>query len=279
MLLQNVSETKIKNIKIFDNWNRREWLWTLLYALLIFFTIPVTRKIQGFISASVGREFFTYYVISVVGCGLAVFLYFFIFKLKIKNISQYVWIVVCAGLYIYFTVRLRRFPEEATHLIEYGLLSYFVFKALSHRVHDWTVYITTILIVSFVGTIDEFLQWMMPGRYWDFKDVGTNIIGGLILQLTIWKGIKPDLIKKPLSKISVKIFMAVLSIDLIFLGICLSNTPKAVNSYTAVFKSLLWLRAEEPMSEFAYPKTAWISILALLFAVWIFGVKWIKRVK
>lgn len=274
-----MSETKINNIKIFENWDLKAWLWVLSYTLVIFFSIPFVREIQKFIYRIAGRIFFTYSVISIVCCVLAILLYFFVFKLKIKKISQYIWLFICAGLYIYFTVRLRKMPEEATHLIEYGLLSYFVFKALSRRIHDWTVYITTILIVSFVGTMDEFLQWMMPGRYWDFRDVGTNIIGGLILQLTIWKGIKPDFIKKPLSKISVKIFMAVLSIDLIFLGICLSNTPKAVNSYTAVFKSLLWLRAEEPMSEFTYLKTAWILILALLFGVWIFGTRWIKRIK
>lgn len=274
-----MSETKTNNIKIFDNWDLKAWLWVSSYTLVIFFSIPFVREIQKLIYRTSSRNLFTYSVISVVCCGLAILLYLFVVKFKIKKISQYMWLFICAGLYIYFTIRLRKMPEEEIHLIEYGLLSYFVFKALSHRVHDWTVYITTILIVSFVGTMDEFLQWIMPGRYWDFKDVGTNIVGGLVLQLTIWKGIKPDLIKKPLSKISVKIFMSVLSIYLIFLGICLSNTPKAVNSYTAVFKSLLWLRAEEPMSEFAYLKTAWILIIALLFAVWIFGAKWIKRIK
>ncbi|MBI5099364.1 MAG: VanZ family protein [Nitrospirae bacterium] len=274
-----MSETKATNIKIFENWNRKAWLWVLLYAFLIFFTIPVSRKIQGFIYNLFGREFFTYSVIFVVICGLAVFLYFFIFKLKIKNISQYVWIFICAGLYIYFTIQLRRFPEEATHLIEYGLLSYFVFKALSHRIQDWTVYITTILIVSFIGTIDEGIQWMTPKRYWDFRDVGINMLGGVILQLTIWKGIKPDVISRPLKKLSVKILIIVFSIDLIVLGLCLSNTPQAVNRYTAVFQSLSWLRAEEPMSKFAFLKTMWVLILISLITIWVLSARWLKRLK
>jgi len=274
-----MSETEITNIKIFKNWSRKEWVWTFLYALLIFFTIPVSRKIQGFIYNLFGRQFFTYSVLFVVGCVLVVFLYFFIFKLKIKNISQYVWIVICAGLYIYFTIRLKRFPEEATHLIEYGLLSYFVFKALSHRIHDWTVYITTILIVSFIGTVDEVIQWMTPRRYWDFRDVGINILGGVILQLTIWKGIKPDVINKPLKKLSLKILIIVFSVDLIVLGLCLSNTPKAVNSYTAVFQSLSWLRAEEPMSKFGFLKTMWALILISLITIWGLSARLLKRLR
>jgi len=274
-----LSETEITNIKIFKNWNRKEWLWTLLYALIIFFTIPVSRKIQGFIYNLFGRQFFTYSVIFVVICGLAVFLCFFIFKLKIKNISQYVWIFICAGLYIYFTIRLKRYPEEATHLIEYGLLSYFVFKALSHRIHDWTVYITTILIVSFIGTIDEAIQWMTPRRYWDFRDVGINILGGVILQFTIWKGIKPDVINKPLKKLSLKILIIVFTVDVIVLGLCLSNTPKAVNSYTAVFQSLSWLRTEEPMSKFGFLKTMWALILISLITIWGLSARWLKRLR
>jgi len=274
-----MSETEITNIKIFKNWSRKEWVWTFLYALLIFFTIPVSRKIQGFIYNLFGRQFFTYSVLFVVGCVLVVFLYFFIFKLKIKNISQYVWIVICAGLYIYFTIQLKKIPEEATHLIEYGLLSYFVFKALSHRVHDWTVYITTILIVSFIGTVDEVIQWMTPRRYWDFRDVGINILGGVILQLTIWKGIKPDVINKPLKKLSLKILIIVFSVDLIVLGLCLSNTPKAVNSYTAVFQSLSWLRAEEPMSKFGFLKTMWALILISLITIWVLSARWLKRLR
>jgi len=272
-------KSEITEIRIVENWNRKAWIWTLLYAFLIFFTIPVTRKIQGFISASIGREFFTYYVISVVSCVFVVFLYFFIFKLKVKKISQYVWLFMCAGLYIYFTIKLKRFPEEATHLIEYGLLSYFVFKALSHRIHDWTVYITTILIVSFIGTIDEVIQWMTPRRYWDFKDIGINIVGGLLLQLIIWKGIKPDIISRPLNKLSVKILTIIISVDLIVLGLCLSNTPKAVKSYTTVFQSLSWLRAEEPMSKFAFLNTMWTLILISLITIWVLSAQWLKRLK
>lgn len=272
-------KSEITKTGIVENWNRKAWLWTLLYAFLIFFTVPVTRKVQGFISASVGREFFRYYVISVVGCVLAVFLYFFIFRLKVKKVSQYVWIFICAGLYIYFTFRLKRFPEEATHLIEYGLLSYFVFKALSHRVRDWTVYITGILIVSFIGTIDEVIQWTTPGRYWDFRDIGINMIGGVILQLAIWKGIKPEVISRPLKKLSVKILIIIFSVDLIVMGLCLSNTPKAVNSYTAVFQSLSWLRTEEPMSRFASLKTMWALILISLITIWGLSARWLKRLR
>jgi len=228
------------------------WIWVLICTLVIFSAIPVTRSVQKFVYDTAGRDFFTYFVISVVGCGLAALLYLFIFELKIKKFSQYMWLFVCAWLYIYFTINLQEHPEEAVHLLEYGLLSYFVFRALSLRVRDRSIYITVILMILFIGTVDEFIQWMTPGRYWGWKDVGTNIIGGAILQLAIWKGIRPETIGGSPRKISVKLLAAVMTLNLLLLGLCLSNTPDAVNRYTSVFKGLLWLRAEEPMAEFGH---------------------------
>jgi VanZ family protein len=272
-------ETKTSDSEIIRDWNRKAWLWVFLCSFAIFFTIPVARSIQKIIANTIGRDFFTYFAVFIVACGLAVLLYFFIVKFKVRKISQYAWLVICAGLYIFLTIKLDKYPEESFHLIEFGLLSYFIFNALQYKIRDRAIYIITILIVLLIGTTDEFIQWMIPKRYWDFRDVGTNVVGGLIFQLAIWKGIRPGFIDQPIAKISVKMLMVVLTVDLIFLGLCLSNTPSAVKSYTAVFQSLSWLRAEEPMSKFAFLKTAWSLILISLISIWMLGMRWLKRLK
>jgi len=138
-------------------WSWRAWLWVFLCAAGIYTIIPVARSIQIFIYDTLGKEFFTYIALLIVCAVLVAVLYFFTIKLKVKKTSQYVWLVICAGLYAYFTFHLRAHPEEAIHLIEYGLLSYFVFKALCHKILDWTVYITALFIVVFFGVLDEFL--------------------------------------------------------------------------------------------------------------------------
>ncbi len=159
---------------------------------------------------------------------------------------------MCAGLYVYFTLQLKTYPEEAIHFIEYALLSYFLFKALGHQIHDWTIYLTGVVFVSFVGTIDEFLQWLMPQRIFDFKDIGLNTLAGGLLLLTIWKGVKPDIISKSVKKTSVKILVGIITIQFIFLGLCFSNTPDMVKRYSSAFNALSWLCNEEPMAEFGY---------------------------
>jgi len=274
-----LTEAEIHNKKILKAGKLKAWLWVLLCSLAIFFTIPLARGIQKFISHTVGRIFFTYSVVFIVVCGLAVLLYLFVFRFKVRKTSQYAWLVICAGLYVFLTIKLNKSPEEAMHLIEYGLLSYFIFNALQYDIRDRMIYFITILMVLFIGTIDEFMQWMTPKRYWDFRDIGANVVGGLIFQLAIWKGVRPGFINQSIAKISVKMLMVALTVNLIFLGLCLSNTPHAVKSYTAVFQGLSWLRTEEPMSKFAFPKTAWVLILVSLVSIWIMGTRWLKKLK
>lgn len=245
-------EPKIKTSKDIERWNWKLWLWVFLCSMGIFATIPVARNLQKFVYNTVGREFFTYVVLFVVCIGLAILLYLFIFKLKVKKISQYIWLFICAGLYIYHTIQLRAHPEEAIHFLMYGLLSYFLFKALSYRIHDWTVYLTAVFFVLFIGTTDEFLQWMMPQRFWDFKDVGLNMLAGGIFLLGVWKGINPTVISKPVKKISVGMLAGIITANLIFMGLCLSNTPNFVNRYTTAISTLSWLQNEEVMSDYGY---------------------------
>ncbi|MBI4683186.1 MAG: VanZ family protein [Nitrospirae bacterium] len=239
-----------------NRWDWTSWLWVFLCAAGIFATIPLARSVQEFITDTVGREFFMYLVFFVVLSVLATLLYFFIFKLQVKKTSQYIWLFICAGLYLYFTIQLRTYPEEAIHLIEYGLLSWFVFNALAHRIRDWTIYITTILFVLFFGTADEFIQWMMPNRYWGLNDVWINLLAGLIFILGMRTAIVPDKICRQVEIKSVRVLAGMMTINLIFLGLCLSNTPDSVKRYTAAFSGLSWLRSEEPMTEYGFEHKA-----------------------
>lgn len=214
--------------------------------------IPLARNLQKYVYETFGKDFFLYLSFFFFTASLLTLIYFLFFQLRIKKSSQYMWLMFCGGLYIVSTYNLRKHPEEPLHLVEYGLLSFFVFNALRYRIKDWTIYLTTALIVLFLGSVDEFIQWLIPGRYWELKDVWINVLASLIFVLAVWKGIRPHVISQPVSRLSVKILIGIFSINLLFLGLCLSNTPAAVKSYTGVIDLLSWLRYEEPMIEYGY---------------------------
>jgi hypothetical protein len=149
-------------------------------------------------------------------------------------------------------MKLNNHPEEAIHLLEYGLLSFFIFRALSYKIHDWTIYITAALIVTAIGIIDEFIQWIIPSRFWGYGDVGINSLAGVFFLLAIGKGIRPGAISHPVSAYSVELSVKTATVLLLIMGLCLSNTPDAVNRYTELFPGLSWLKNEEAMTEFGY---------------------------
>ncbi len=270
--------SRIETVEISSRQNWGSWLLVALCSAIIFATIPVARSAQKFVYNTVGKEFFTYFVVLAVITGTALLLYFFVFKLKVKQRSQYIWILICAGLYLYNTFRIDKHPEEAIHFLEYGILSYFIFRALSYSVRDTTVYISALLIASFVGTMDEFLQWIMPNRFWDFRDIGLNIFASSVLLLGIWKGIRPKIINKPIKKISLKILAGIFTVNLLFIGLCLSNTPDNVKQYTAAVEILSWLRNEETMTEITSFDIGivWVVISITLSLVWITYGIWMR---
>ena len=193
-----------------------------------------------------------YFVLVVLAITLVFVLYLLIIKLKVRYVSNFVWLIFVAGLYTYFTFKLRHVPEEAVHFLEYGLLGFFLFKALTHHIKDKSIYFTATLFALFIGTIDETLQWMMPLRYWDFRDAGLNVLSGGLFQLAIWKVVRPKIISEKFNTKSLKIFSSIFVLCFITLGLCVSNTPHRVYSYSNKIPWLSFLQKEESMSEFGY---------------------------
>ncbi|MBW2154614.1 MAG: VanZ family protein [Deltaproteobacteria bacterium] len=211
----------------------------IVCSLFIFLTIPFARTFQASVDRHLGDNFLLYFVLAAVICS------FFVVLARLKQsltgkvfLNRFAWLSAIAGTYVYLTVKLRENPEEAIHFLEYGLLSYFAHRALSHHVKDVTVYFTASLATLFVGTVDEILQWTWPGRYWDIRDVGLNFLSGVLFQLGLYKGINPQMVSEKIKKGSIKIFSIVLCSCIILLGLCASNTPSRIVYYS---KRLPWL--------------------------------------
>ena len=226
------------------------WLWVAACTLAIFMVVPLARAIQKFVSTRWGRPFFGYAVLAVMAAAFCVLVYVLYFCSRIRSPSNYLWLTAVAALYIHFTLQLRRAPEEAVHFLEYGLLGGFLFRALALTIRDKSIYLAAFLIGSLVGTFDEILQWAMPGRYWDFRDVGLNAVATGLFQVALWKGVKPKAIDEGIGPKSARRVSLLLAVNVFLLGLCASNTPQRVAAYTRELPFLSFLVREEPMYEF-----------------------------
>lgn len=226
------------------------WLGVALCTLAIFFIVPLARTIQRFVSERWGRELFGYTVMACAGVAFISALYFLIFKLKIRSIASYAWLTAVVCAYVYFTLKLWQSPEEAVHFLEYGLLGYFLFNALRFRIKDKTIYTAAFLLGCLVGIFDEILQWAVPERFWDFRDVGLNALSSGLFQVALWMGIKPRIISERIRPRSIRTVSILVAVNILLLGLCFSNTPKRVQSYTRTFPFLSFLQKEEAMNQF-----------------------------
>ena len=225
------------------------WLWVCICILSIFLIIPIARTIRNFVEANWNVAFFGYSVLIIVSIVFLFSLYLLWFRLKIRTLSNYLWLTAVALVYIFFTLKLWERPEEAIHFLEYGLLGFLLFQALRHNIQDKGIFFIAFLIGALVGILDEALQWMIPHRVWDFRDLWINALAVGLCQVGIWKGIRPKLLRIRWRSKSIKIFSHLLATYLVLFGLCISNTPKRVQSYTKILPFLSFLQKEEPMNE------------------------------
>ena len=106
--------------------------------------------------------------------------------------SKTVFVIFFGILAVYLMFFLRLGLAERSHLIEYGVLTILVYNALLERKRNGkkisAVALKAIVITFLIGCIDEYIQLLIPNRYFDFTDILFNgmviilaVIGSLVL--------------------------------------------------------------------------------------------------
>jgi len=105
------------------------------------------------------------------------------------SVNQYLWFSFISCLYG-LVLYILELPEEQFHFIEYGILSALIYVALTHDINNKSIYFLSAIIVFVFGTIDEVIQWVLPNRCFDIRDLVMNGIAGILAQLLIAMVIK-----------------------------------------------------------------------------------------
>lgn len=110
-------------------------------------------------------------------------------------LPAFVWM----GLIFYFSSHSRVEVSEnffiqfavfkSLHLIEYGLLYMFFYRALRNtwRVPEWQRHYTAFVIAAVYGLTDEIHQVFIPSREGKFRDVVIDAVGVSLAMFIIWK--------------------------------------------------------------------------------------------
>jgi len=87
-------------------------------------------------------------------------------------------------------------PYELTHLPEYAILSILIVHAIKERAGEGSgimarvksnrVYVSSAMITGALGSVDELYQGILPLRYFAWRDIVLNGLGGLLGLTILW---------------------------------------------------------------------------------------------
>ena len=229
------------------------WVYVTLWSGAVFATVPYVRDVTNYVREEWNSEVFTYIVAAIVILFSAVAIALLL-KQRQKSLSRYAWLLAIAALIVYQTFELKASsPEEAIHFLQYGILSLLLYRAFVHRISDYSIYVAATIVGTFVGMIDETIQWLTPGRYFGLEDIWLNFKAVGLVQLAVAAGIRPSAISGWPDMRSLRRLCRLGAMALAYLGLCHLNTPDEIAWYTATYPSLaLFDMNRSTMIEYGY---------------------------
>ncbi|MCP4423975.1 MAG: VanZ family protein [Chloroflexi bacterium] len=159
---------------------RRLWLWTLAVVAAIYSTLGLASRLAGALrNRGLIDEFFFFCFLLVLAAILTQGL-----KTRPRGIEIGVGLGVAAA-YLFVFARMAIPAAERTHLIEYSVVALLIYEALTERASQGRRVIPKPALFAFaltvlLGWLDEGIQWLLPNRVYDIRDVGFNALAALM---------------------------------------------------------------------------------------------------
>jgi len=168
-------------IKILNMMSKnRLWVLIVVYVLFIYVSLPF---FPAFISTL--RGFFSKELLNLLSLVLSISFFLmlsvWIYKKKYK-LNQFILIISPLLILIYLSLSLDVWVERI-HFVEYAVLGLLISRVVNVRILSRIIY--TGCLVTLIGAVDEIIQWFLPNRVGDIRDVFMNSVGGLS---GIWLG-------------------------------------------------------------------------------------------
>jgi VanZ family protein len=211
----------------------------------------VARVFRGFVAENIGLNFFLY-VTAILALIAGAMAFINLYRRNLP-VNAYLWLFGIVAAFMGYIYQLRDIPEEAIHVAEYGVIGIFVYRALSHRCRDYSIYLIAALIVGMIGVLDEYIQWVVPSRVFDLRDIRTNFIAGGLGQLAIVAGLRPRIIAGLPNSASWSRLCYTLACGLFLLTLGFLNTPQRIAWYASEIPPLSFLLdSKSMMVEYGY---------------------------
>ncbi len=231
----------------------RLWLPALAWLGLILSSVPLSRSVQELVRDSVGRQAWLVVVLVILALALVATAVLGLRRLGRVAWWRLPWLLLTAGAYGGYSWHLRQAPEEALHFVEYGVLGLLIFRALRPSLPDRLLFPAVLLTGCLVGCCDELLQWLMPGRFWDLRDLWVNGLAIALALLALALVFRPAELRIAPSARSVRRCCGLAAALVICLVAAVSNTPPRIQAMARSLPAMSYLvERGSVMTEYGY---------------------------
>jgi glycopeptide antibiotics resistance protein len=166
----------------------RAWFYVSLMLGLILITLPLTPILWRAGTKGLGRRLDLLGYVALIVAILFVLMYMIRHRARFCGF-HFLLIAALAGIYFYLLKHQCRFPAEKLHLLEYGVVACLFYRALRTDFPSAKSYVLAFLMSSGFGFLDEIIQYLLPNRVFEIRDVMTNVaasaLGLVVLALLI----------------------------------------------------------------------------------------------
>ena len=155
------------------------WVIIAIYIFLIYSTLSITPLIWNFLYTFLEQKFLSI-VVNIIFIIITLLIIYFLTKKKKSKICFF-FLLIFLFLILFLITRIEK-PAERIHFLEYGVLGVLIFKATGKGTKQ---NIFAIILLFIIAVIDELIQYILPNRVGDIRDVVMNITGGII---GLWLG-------------------------------------------------------------------------------------------
>jgi len=153
---------------------KRLWVLIVIYVIFIFVSLPFFPAFISILRGIISKELLNLLSL-VLSISFFLMLSVWIYKKKYK-LNQFILIISPLLILTYLSLSLDVWVERI-HFVQYAVLGLLISRAVNVRALNGIIY--TGCLVTLIGSIDEIIQWFLPNRVGDMRDVFMNSVGGL----------------------------------------------------------------------------------------------------
>ncbi len=204
------------------------WLAVALWVAVIYGTVPFVRKLREAFAQRWPPELIVVAVMALIGLAAAAAVVAILRGPRRFRGADVLWLAAVTGALVIWSGSLMDRPEEAVHFVQYGILGVLLHRALRTRIDDPSVFVAAALIGTLVGTCDEILQWLVPERFFDLRDVVLNGGASALIQVALWRLCPTPVRRLPTD--SLRRLCRLAAAEVAILVLCLAATPQRLGS-------------------------------------------------